>query len=116
MIVVVQGSKSFNDYSVFLRAMGTALHNLKNDDKDFFVYSVGPSVINSFASEFVNVSERGFKSRGLRVKFFKVPAGWAKQNIHSIDYLAYFSKPKEPLSDLVNLADAKDLSVGVYRY
>lgn len=116
MIVVIQGTKSFNDYAVFLRAMGTALHSMDKDDKEFYLYSVGPTTINSFGLEFMNVSERSFKGRGIKSKFFKVPPSWAKTNIHDIDYLAYFSKPKEPLSDLVQLAEAKDLSVGVYRY
>lgn len=116
MIVAIQGSKAFNDYSVFLRAMGTSLSMLKENEKEFFIYSAGPSSINSMGLEFSNVSERSLKARGIKIKFFKVPPSWIKQNIHSVDYLAYFSKPKEPVSDLVDLAESKDIEVGVYRY
>lgn len=116
MIVVIQGSKSFDDYSVFLRAMGTALSSMPEGDKEFSVFSAGPHNINTFGLEFVNVSERSLKARGIRAKLIKVPPSWAKDNIHDIDYLAYFSKPKEPVSSLVTLAEAKDIQVGVYRY
>lgn len=116
MIVAIQGTKNFNDYSVFLRAMGTSLSMLEDDDKEFFVYSAGPSAINSMGLEFSNVSERSLKARGIRIKFVKVPPSWIKENIHSVNYLAYFSKPKEPVSNLVDFAESKDIEVGVYRY
>jgi hypothetical protein len=57
MSVAAQGTKSFDEYSVFLRAMGTALSQMGEDDKEFYVYSAGPSKINSMALEFCNVSE-----------------------------------------------------------
>jgi hypothetical protein len=37
MIVGVQGSKSFDDYNIFLRAIGTALSTIPKDDQDFIV-------------------------------------------------------------------------------
>jgi len=116
MIVAIQGSKSFNDYSIFLRAMGTSLSMLKEEDKEFFLYSAGPSVVNSMGLEFSNISERSLKARGIKIKLFKVPPSWIKQNIHSVDYLAYFGRPKETVSDLVDFAESKDIEVGVYRY
>jgi hypothetical protein len=116
MIVVIQGSKTFNDYSVFLRAMGTSLSMMDEGDKEFFIYSAGPSVVNSMGLEFSNISERSLKARGIKIRLFKIPPSWVKENIHSIDYLAYFSKPKEPVSSLVDLAESKDIEVGVYRY
>lgn len=116
MIVAVQGTSSFNEYAIFLRAMGTALSQMEKDDKEFFIYSAGPSKINSMAMEFANVSERGFKARGLKIKMFKVPPSWIKENVHDIEYFAFFSKPKEPVSPLVDYAEAKDIQVGVYRY
>lgn len=116
MIVAVQGTSSFNEYAIFLRAMGTALSQLNKEDKEFFIYSAGPSKINSMALEFSNVSERSFKARGIKVRTFKVPPSWIKENIHDIGYFAFFSKPKEPVSALVDYAEAKDIQVGVYRY
>lgn len=116
MIVGIQGTNSFDDYSVFLRAMGVALKEMPEGDGEFTVMSAGPLTINRFALEFLNISERSLKARGIKVKLVKVPTGWFKSNMGTIGYFAYFSKPKEPLSDLVDLADAKDIEVGVYRF
>lgn len=116
MILVIQGTRNFNDYNVFLRAMGTALSSMDKDDKEFLIFSAGPANINSMGLEFSNVSERSLKARGIRIRLSKMPPSWVKQNINTIDYLAYFSKPKEPVSDLVELAEDKDIEVGIYRY
>lgn len=116
MIVAIQGTRGFNDYTVFLRAMGTALRSLPEDDKEFLVFSAGPININEFGMEFMNVNERSMKGYGIKTRFTKVPPSWIEQNIHDINYFAYFSKPKEPVSKQVELADAKSIEVGVYRY
>jgi hypothetical protein len=116
MKIAIQGTKTFNDYTIFLRAVGTAMSSMAPDDKEFTIFSAGPMQINSFGMEFSNISERSLKARGIRIKLVKVPPSWIKENIYEIDYLAYFSKPKEPLSDLVDYAEAKDIEVGVYRY
>jgi hypothetical protein len=96
--------------------MGAALAAMTVEDKEFIVYSAGPSNINSMGMEFSNISERGLKARGIKIKFIKIPPSWIKENIHSLNYFAFFSKPKEPASSLVDLADAKDIEVAVYRY
>ena len=116
MIVGIQGTRSFDDYSVFLRGMGAALATMTAEDKEFFIYSAGPSNINSMGMEFSNISERSLKARGIKIKFIKIPPSWIKENIHSLNYFAFFSKPKEPASSLVDLADAKDVEVAIYRY
>lgn len=116
MIVGIHGTRSFDDYNIFLRAMGTALTMLPEGDNEFLIYTAGPAQINSMSLEFSNVSERSLKARGIRIRTFKVPPRWLKDNITDIGYLAFFSKPKEPLSDVVNIAEAKDVEVGVYRY
>lgn len=116
MIVGIHGTRSFNEYNIFLRAMGTALSSLPEGDSEFLIYSAGPAQINSMALEFSNISQRSLKARGIKIKTFKVPPKWLKENINDIDYLAFFSKPKEPVSDIVEVADAKDIEVGVYRY
>lgn len=116
MIMAIQGTKAFSDYSVFLRAMGTALSEMKDEDREFYIYSAGPAQINSMALEFSNVSERSLKARGIRIKMIKIPPSWIKENIHNIEYFAFFSKPKEPVSSLVSYAESKDTRVGVYRF
>ena len=116
MIIAIQGTKNFSDYNVFLRAMGTALSTMESEDKEIIIYSAGPAIINSMGIEFSNISERGLKARGIKIRFSKVPPSWIKNNINDIDYVAYFSKPKEPVSELVEIAEAKDIEVGIYRF
>lgn len=116
MIIGIQGTKAFSDYAIFLRAMGTALSSMSNDDNEVYIYSAGPATINSFAMEFTNITERSLKSRGKRIKVIKVPPSWLAENMHNIDYLAMFSKPKEPMSKLVEKAESHGVDVGVYRY
>jgi hypothetical protein len=55
MIIAVQGSKDFDDYHVFLRAMGVAMSSMSKDDKEVYIYSVGPARINSMVLEFCNL-------------------------------------------------------------
>jgi hypothetical protein len=116
MIVAVHGTTDFDDYQVFLRAMSVALSGMKDGDKEFIVYSAGPAAINSFVSEFCNLSERGMKSRGRKIKFIQVPPWYIEENIQSINYLAFLSKPKQPVSKLVTTAEQNNVEVGIFRY
>jgi hypothetical protein len=116
MIVAIQATKTFDQYAVFLRGMGTALSRMDEDDKEITIYSAGPANLNAMGLEFSNVSERSLKARGIKIRFFKVPPSWIKENVHSINYFAFFSKPKEAVSSLVSYAESKDINVGVYRF
>ena len=116
MIVAVQGTKEFNDYSVFLRAMSVALSGMKKEDKEFIIYSAGPLKINNFVSEFCNLSERGMKARGKKIKFYNAAPAWLNENINQINYLVFLSRPKEPKSKLVSIAEANNIDVGLFRY
>jgi hypothetical protein len=116
MIVAVQGTKDFDDYQVFLRAMGVAMSAMQEEDKELLIYSAGPAKINSMVSEFSNLSERGMKARGKKLKFFKVPASYIEENMEYVNYLAFLSKPKESTSHLVRIAELKNIEVGIYRY
>lgn len=116
MIVGIQGTPSFNDYQVFLRAMGVTMSSLKQDDEYFYIYSAGPSNINDMASEFVNLSERGLKSRGKKIKMYKVPPTWITENINEINYFAFLSKEREQVSKLVDDAKANNVEYGIFRY
>jgi hypothetical protein len=116
MKIAVQGTPSFNDYSVFLRAMGTAMSTMSPEDTEIFIFSAGSFKTNSMAEEFSNISERGLKARGKKIKLIKVPFSWIKKNIDSIGYFAFFCKPGEEQSELVSYADSKGIDVGVYRY
>lgn len=116
MIVGVQGTNSFNDYQVFLRAMGVALSSMPENDEFFYIYSAGPAKINSMVMEFTNVSEKGMRSRGKKIKMFKVPPSWISENISSFNYFAYLAKPKEGNSKLVADAELNNIEVGIFKY
>ena len=116
MMVVVQGTNDFSDYNVFLRAMSVAMSGMQEDDKEFYIYSAGPAKINSMASEFSNVSERGMKARGKKIKLFKVPPSWIEENLDYVNYFAFLSKPNQIVSKLVEKAESKNIEVGIFRY
>lgn len=116
MIVAVQGTSEFNDYQVFLRAMSVALSGMKDGDKEFVIYSAGPAVINSYVSEFCNLSERGMKARGRKIKFYKVAPSWIEENMQYVNYFAYLSKPKQQVSKLVGTAELNNVEIGIFRY
>lgn len=116
MIIAIQGTNGFSDYNVFLRAMGVAMSGMNEEDKELYLYSAGPAKINSMVSEFSNLSERGLKARGKKIKYYKVPPYWLEENISSINYFAFLSKPKEPLSKLVASAELNSVEVGIFRY
>jgi hypothetical protein len=116
MIVGIQGTSSFNDYNVFLRAMAVTMSSLKEEDPDFYIYSAGPANINAMVSEFTNLSERGLKARGKRIKYRSVPPSWITENILDINYFAFLSKEREQVSRLIEDAKNNNVEHGIFRY
>lgn len=116
MIIVVEGTKSFNDYEIFMRAMSVALSS-PNVDSDIQVWSVGPHKINSFTASFCNSSENFLKQKGFKIAFSKVTYQWVIEHFNYVNYFAYFSLPKEPISKLVAQAESiEGCDVGIFRY
>lgn len=116
MKVAVQGSKEFDDYAVFMRAMAVALSPLKGADKDIIIYTVGPRKVNNFVVGFVNLSEDGMKNRGMSIKQYSVAYQWLEDHLDEIDYFVYLSNEGERPSRLANMADLRDIEVGLFRY
>ena len=116
MIVVVQGTNDFSDYNIFLRAMGVAMSGMSGDDTEFYIYSAGPAKINSMVMEFCNLSERGMRARGKKIKSFKVTHSWVIENMQYVNYFVFLSKPKQPVSKLVAEAELNNVEVGIFRY
>ncbi len=115
MIVVTQGSRNFDDYSVFLRAMFTSLSMMPNDDKSFSVYSVGPLRVNQMSEEYINVSN--FRARGIKSRFMRVNEDFVKNlDPTSINYLIYFCNKGEPIAGLIDYAEENNIENGVYRF
>jgi hypothetical protein len=112
--IVVQGTKEFSDYNVFMRAMGVALSGIR--DKEFNVYSVGPAQINSFTAEFCNMSENSLKQRGIKTKFYRVPQSFVEENMETVDYVAFLSTPNQKPSKLVASAELSGVEIGLFRY
>jgi predicted Fe-Mo cluster-binding NifX family protein len=114
MKVAVQGTKEFSDYNVFMRAMGVAMNDVS--DGEFNVFTAGRANINSYTSEFCNMSERSLKARGIKVRFFKVPPSYIEDNIKTFDYFAYLSAPNQRPSKLVAVAELAGVETGIFRY
>lgn len=116
MIIVVEGTKTFSDYEIFMRAMSVALSSDINDSH-IQVWSLGPHKINSFTAAFCNTTENYLKSKGFKVSFSKVNTDWVRKNIDYVNYYAYFSLPKEPLSKFaVHMQQQENIEVGIFRY
>lgn len=116
MNVAVQGNIGFSDYKVFLRAMAVAMSSLKTDDNYINIYTAGPANVNSMVSEFVNLSERGLKSRGKKIKSYPVAPAWVSENIKDMSYLAFFGTESGSVSSLVQEAEENNIEVGIFRY
>ena len=115
MKIGIQGSKKFDDYKVFMRAMAVALSDLEPGDTANF-YSVGPHKVNNFLAGFVNLTEDSMKARGMKIKYHKVSDKWLESELSEIDYFIYLSKPKEYPSRLAEKADKKEIECGIFRY
>ena len=116
MVIVVEGTKSFSDYDIFMRAMGVALSS-KTDDPDIQVWSAGPHTINSYTAAFCNSSENFLKQKGYKITFSKVPSYWIIENISFVNYFAFFSSPKENVSRLTQQAQqVEGCEVGIFKY
>lgn len=118
MMVVVQGTNEFNDYGVFLRAMGVMLSSMPENDNEFTIYSVGSkeSKIHNFAMEFCNLSEKGMRGRGKKIKTYKAVDDWVKEFILHMNYFAFFSQPKQQLSVLAKFAQNENIELGIFQY
>ena len=115
MIITVEGTKSFDDYEIFMRAMTVALSNIK--DSDIQVWSLGPHKINSFTASFCNSSENFLKQKGFTISFYKINSSWIYDHLNDINYYAFFSSPKESLSKIANsIKELDTCELGIYRY
>jgi hypothetical protein len=116
MKIAVQGSRTFSEYSVFMRAMAVAMSDL-TEGETLTIYTVGgPGKTNSFVAGFSNLSEDGLRARGMGIKFYRVAQAWLYHNLDQVDYFVYLSSPKEPLSLLAKQADKRGVEVGIFRY
>lgn len=117
MKVLIHGTKSFNQYEIFINALGRVIRSMDDEDEELIVATLGPTNVTHMAHEFINISERTLKANGIKAKVWPRTIRWAKSNLEEFDELIYFCKPKEPLSDIATLADRKStIDLAVYRY
>lgn len=114
MIIAVEGTKAFNDYPTFMRAMSVAMSQTNNNN-EFEIWSAGPYRITNFAAAFTNSSENYLKNRGYRIFLKRYPLQFVKDNVGQVDFLASFAKRGEPASHLSKLASDAGVEVGIFR-
>ena len=114
MIIAVEGTKAFNDYPTFMRAMSVAMSQT-NSNNEFEIWSAGPYKVTNFAAAFTNSSENYLRNRGYRIFLKRLPLQFVKDNISDVNYLASFAKRGEPASHLSHLASEVGVEVGIFR-
>lgn len=117
MLISVEGTKSFNDYDIFMRAMGVALSADYLDQK-IEVWSAGPQNINRFTAAFCNSSENFLKQKGFKISFKRLPISYIGSNMGQVDYFAFFSLPnqKNTESKLLPSAEYYQVETGIFKY
>jgi len=113
MIIVVEGTKSFNSYETFMRAMGVALSNIKDNNVE--VWSIGPHHINNYTAAFCNTTENYLKQKGIRISFKKMHRNVAENNLHRVQFFAFMAAQKEAVSKLFASAELSGIETGVFR-
>ena len=117
MKVMVTGTKTFSNYNVFLRAMRVVLSDLNNaGDTELVVYSAGPSTVNDFSREFLNITENSLKSLGVSTKLIVKPFDTMKQIVTDMDYVASFTSPDENKGVIASIAEDNNIEWGVFRH
>lgn len=118
MMVVVQATNEFKDYTVFLRAMGVVLSGMSQDDNELAIYAVGSkdSKVAEFAMEFCNVSEKGMKLRGKKISMYKTTDAWINEYLKQMNYFAFFSNTKQSTSSLAKKAKEQGVELGIFQY
>lgn len=117
MKILVHGTKSFNQYEIFINALGRVIRSMDDEDGELIVATLGPTNVTHMAHEFINVSERTLKANGIKARVLPRTIRWAKSNLDEFDELIYFCKPKEQLSEIAALVDKKSTTdLVVYRY
>ena len=108
MKILVYGNSKFSDYDTFTRAVVVAID------------TAGPYKINQFAAEFVNKTERFFKQKGIRSRFYRVLKNDVQENFdkYELDTVVYLSTKydkSEVLDVILSEAENKSVPVSIYK-
>ena len=113
MNLLVHGSRTFNDYAVFMRSMLVILSSMEG--QELTIYSTGGNNLNNHVREFVNITQRSLSARGIKLEFRLIPLAEAK-NVEKFDKLFYFCNTGERTPEIVDTYDAANKEVLVFRY
>lgn len=108
MKVVIQGTKGFDTYELFLRGMHHVILNRAEGDNEIIFYAGGTANINDMLLGFVNITEKTMKSNGVKAKIVRLPPSEIKKKILEVDKVLFFCRPKEPISPLIKYFQDKD--------
>ena len=113
MNIILQGSKKFKDYPVFLRAMGVALSDVEDE---LNLYVMGPLHINEHATEFYNKTRESLKKRGVNLTLTRIPTGVAEEDMSKFDKFYFFCNDGEWLSPTAKEFEKQNGELLVFRY
>ena len=113
MIICVEATKSFDDYNVFMRAMGVALNSAKPNG-EVNIWVVNSHRLNHFARSFFNITESYLKSHKIKTRVVPVTKQYAALRLGKVDYFAYCCRKREPMSSLAKEAESLSKEVGVF--
>jgi hypothetical protein len=121
MKILVYGNNKFSDYDTFTRAVVVAIDNnvTRSDDK-IDIYTAGPYKINQFAAEFVNKTERFFKQKGIKSRFYRVlkndvVENFDKYDLDSVVYLSTKYDRSEIFDMVISEAESRNIPVSIYK-
>jgi hypothetical protein len=121
MKILVYGNQKFSDYDTFTRAVVVAIdNNVTADDNRIDIYTAGPYKINQFAAEFVNKTERFFKQKGIRSRFYRILKNDVMENfdnyeLDSVVYLSTKNDRSEVFDVVISEAESKNIPVSIYK-
>jgi len=121
MNILVYGNNKFSDYDTFTRAVVVAIdNNVTSDDSRIDIYTAGPYKINQFAAEFVNKTERFFKQKGIRSRFYRVLKNDVQKNFDKYDldtvvYLSTKNDRSEIFDVVISEAESRNIPVSIYK-
>jgi hypothetical protein len=121
MKILVYGNNKFSDYDTFTRAVVVAIdNNVDSNDNKIEIYTAGPYKINQFAAEFVNKTERFFKQKGIKSRFYRVLKNDVAENfdnydIDSVVYLSTKNDRSEIFDVVISEAESNNVPVSIYK-
>jgi hypothetical protein len=56
------------------------------------------------------------KSRGKKIKFYKVAPKWIEENLNEFNYFAFLCSPDQHASPLAKKAESFGIELGIFKY